>query len=548
MRDTKLPPASDFAVDTLPFADSSTFASLEQYAGQLPMKDDASMFFWLITNTTNAYNHDKLLIWLNGGPGCTSLDGVFMENGPFQFSGANQLVPRSHSFSEQFDVLYIDQPFGTGFSSSNSTYYEHTFVSGTHTLLEFLERFYTVFPELRKRQLFLAGESEAGTYIPYLADAILDMPEPKFDLRGLMIGNGWVDPFPMYMSYLELLRRRSMLTPNVQSKLETEMARCAREFNRAPQPVHTSKCEGTASVFLDDGGPAPGMCYNQYDLRLTDTHPSCGMNWPPEVGVFTEYLNRKDVQAAINVRKAPSVWTECNNAVHRMLSHDESPPSVILLPSILEQVPVLFFVGTEDYLCNEVGTEWTVGNLTWAGDTGFSSLRKRSVWTINGHQVGVVESDRGLTYARIHNASHMVGVDRPRELLDLFTLFTNASSDNLHFRSSFRSSDITQPVSQSHVWIGFIILIALLVIVLAAIVAVVCRARLFAWWVKRRGYGSLGRDDALALYEGLDDAFVMSEFSFKPIRKSVDHNGLLLDESMASSPDDDMEIPRPRLE
>ncbi|KAJ2550532.1 Cell death protease [Coemansia sp. RSA 1878] len=546
MRAPKLPPKSDFAVDTLPFADSPAFASLEQYAGQLPMSDEASMFFWVITNTTNTFNHDKLLVWLNGGPGCSSLDGVFMENGPFKFSGANQLVPRAFSFSEQFDVLYIDQPFGTGFSTSNTTSFEHTFVGGTQTLLEFLQRFYEVFPDLRKRQLFLAGESEAGTYIPYLADAVLNMPEP-FDLRGLMIGNGWVDPFPMYMSYAELLRRRNMLTPNVQLKLETEMARCAREFTRAPQPVHTSKCESVAGVFLDDGGPEPGMCYNQYDLRLTDTHPSCGMNWPPEVGVFTEYLNRKDVQHAINVRKAPSVWKECNNAVHRMLSNDESPPSVTLLPSILEHVPVLFFVGTEDYLCNEVGTEWTVGNLSWAGDIGFSSLRKRSVWTIDGEQVGSVESDRGLTFARIYNASHMVGVDRPRELLDLFTLFTNASASNLRFRSSFRSSEITQPMPlQSHVWIGFIGLIATIVVLVG--VAVACRERLFTWWVKRRGYGSVDRpDDVRALNDGLDDAFVMSEVSFKPIiRKSVDH-GLLLDESMASSPDDDIEIPRPRL-
>ncbi|KAJ1858116.1 Cell death protease [Coemansia sp. RSA 1822] len=546
-RDTELPPKSDFAVDTLPFADSTAFASLEQYAGQLPMSSSASMFFWLISNTTNAFNHDKLLIWLNGGPGCTSLDGVFMENGPFKFSGA-QLVPRAHSFSEQFDVLYIDQPFGTGFSTANTTDYEHTFVNSTQTLLEFLQRFYEVFPEMRKRQLFLAGESEAGTYIPYLADAVLKMPEStRFDLRGLMIGNGWVDPFPMYMSYLELLRRRNMLTSNVQAKLESEMSRCAREFSRAPQPVHTSRCESIASVFLDDGGPEPGMCYNQYDLRLTDSHPSCGMNWPPEVGVFTDYLNRKDVQQAINVQKAPSVWTECNNAVHRALGRDESPPSVTLLPSILQQVPVLFFVGAEDYLCNEVGTEWTVGNLTWAGDTGFSSTRKRSVWTIDGQQVGSVESDRGLTYALIHNASHMVGVDRPRELLDLFTLFTNASSSNLRFRSSFRSSDVTQPMpSQSHIWIvASIVLVALVVV--GGVVA--CRARLFAWWVERRGYGSLGPvDDAEAVDDRLDDAFVMSEFSFKPVLKSVDHNGLLLDDSMASSPDDDIQIPPPRVD
>ncbi|KAJ2344784.1 Cell death protease [Coemansia sp. RSA 2618] len=329
------------------------------------------------------------------------------------------------------------------------------------------------------------------------------------------------------------------------------MDRCTREFNRAPQSVHTDVCESIAGVFLDDGGPEPGMCYNQYDLRLTDTHPACGMNWPPEVGVFTDYLNRRDVQAAVNVHNAPARWAECNNAVNRLLHKDRSPPSASLLPGILQHIPVLFFVGAEDYLCNYVGTEWTIGNLTWAGATGFSPARRRDEWSIDNAIVGSVESDRGLTYALVHNASHMVGVDRPREMLDLFTLFTNASADNLRFRSSFRAADISQPLPpHSHRWLGAGIAIAVLFVFAMGFV---CRARLFAWWLKRRpqGYDSVGRSDDDTLVasrqtlddndDSLDDAFVMSDFSFKPVlRRSIDHSSLLLDDSMASSPDDDL--------
>ncbi|KAJ1993369.1 Cell death protease [Coemansia umbellata] len=534
------------------------------------------MFFWLVTNTTNTQNQDKLVVWLNGGPGCTSLDGLFMENGPFKFSGPNELKFRDYSLSQQFDVLYIDQPFGTSFSVAKLDDYAKSFKDASRTLLDFFENFYKVFPEYRQRQLYLAGESEAGTYIPYLANDILQMPESdRFNLGGLMIGNGWIDPYPMYMSYIELLRERSLLTPNIQKKILNLMDECTHEFNRAPQPVHTDICEHIPIVFIDEGGPSPGICYNQYDLRLTDTMPACGMNWPTEVGMFTDYFNRKDVQQAINVKggMAPAKWVECNTTPNAMLKADTSPPAVNFLKSILDHVPVLLFVGKEDYLCNYIGIEWSLGNLTWAGTQGFSAKSKRADWTIGGSVVGQIHSDRGLTYALVHDASHMVGVDKPREILDLFTAFTNSSATNLRFTSSLRTAPgenntIAMPPPQNNQsnglgvgkWIG---LSFLLVLALLFFCCFLCRRRLFNWWIKRRGYSRDGiqraDDDGLVASRGnrnwqefgrmldedeMDDAFMMSEFSFtnpSKLRKNITVEELLLDDDAASSPDEDVD-------
>ncbi|KAJ2854860.1 Cell death protease [Coemansia erecta] len=558
-----LPSQKDLLVTQIPFQDAPEFTSLRQYAGQLPILSDKEvMFFWLISNQTNTENQDKLIIWLNGGPGCTSLDGVFMENGPYKFNGANKLGFRDHSLSQQFDVLYIDQPFGTGFSMAGINSFAHTFKEATKHLMSFLDKFYSVFPYYHKRKLYLAGESEAGTYIPYLADAILGMPEEeRYELGGLMLGNGWIDPYPMYMSYVDILRENNLLTKEIQTKMLQKMDKCTREFNRAPQPVHTNICETIPLVFLDEGGPSPGMCYNMYDLRLTDTQPACGMNWPPEVSLFTNYLNRKDVQKALNVHPelAPKVWKECSSATNVALQSDTSPPSSKLLPGILDSVPVLFFVGQTDYLCNHIGIEWTIGNMTWAGSTGFSSEAKRSKWTVNDEAAGSVVSDRGLTYALVFNASHMVGVDKPREILDLFTAFTNASAKNLKFSSSFRSLDtptaappltpVTPPNGSMSValsrWIG--IGFALFLVLLLAL-CLVCRKQLFAWWIefRRRRAGMRRLDDGSRLSSdgGLDDAFVMTEFDFAKVRESqsrrYDVEGLLLDDDMASSPDEEV--------
>ncbi|KAJ2230130.1 Cell death protease [Coemansia sp. RSA 485] len=558
-----LPSQKDLEVSQLPFQDAAEFASLRQYAGQLPILSEKDvMFFWLINNATNTENQDKLVIWLNGGPGCTSLDGVFMENGPYKFDGPNRLEFRDHSLSQQFDVLYIDQPFGTGFSVSSMKNYAHTFKEATKYLMEFLDKFYQVFPEYRERKLYLAGESEAGTYIPYLADSILKMPEDeRYKLGGLMLGNGWIDPYTMYMSYVDILRENKLLTSEVQTKMLKKMDQCTREFNRAPQPVHTNICESIPSIFLNEGGPSPGTCYNMYDLRLTDTQPACGMNWPPEVSYFTRYLNRKDVQTALNVQPglAPTTWRECNSGTNIALQSDTSPPSSKLLPGVLDTVPVLFFVGQKDFLCNYIGIEWAIGNMTWAGATGFTNDAKKAEWTVGGQPAGSVVSDRGLTYALVYDASHMVGVDRPREILDLFTAFTNASSVNLHFASSFRSLDTptAPPTSPTPVpteasmglpqWIGIGFGLFL---VLFLVVGLLRRKQLFAWWIgfRRQSAGMQRLNDNVDDHgfggSDMDNAFVMSVFDFNKQReqrtRGYDVEGLLLDDDMASSPDEEV--------
>ena len=121
---------------------------------------------------------------------------------------------------------------------------------------------------------------------------------------------------------------------------------CIKEYNRAPQPVHVTKCEDIADVFLKKYGPSDDLCYNVYDLRLNDTRPECGMNWPDSVSNMTRYMQRQDVYNALNIQpgKIPKVWTECDNAVSRHLHNDKSKSASRILQSVLESVPVVIFV------------------------------------------------------------------------------------------------------------------------------------------------------------------------------------------------------------
>lgn len=95
----------------------------ESYAGRLPITTNSStnsslneLFFWFFPSE-NELATNEIVIWLNGGPGCSSMDGLLQESGPFLWqSGTYSPQPNPFSWTNLTNVIYIDQPIGTGLS------------------------------------------------------------------------------------------------------------------------------------------------------------------------------------------------------------------------------------------------------------------------------------------------------------------------------------------------------------------------------------------------------------------------------------------------
>lgn len=92
----------------------------ESYAGLLPISDDPNetrkLFFWFFPSTLPGGSED-VTIWLNGGPGCSSLSGMLTENGPFLWqAGTLEPTPNSYSWSNLTNMLFVEQPVGVGYS------------------------------------------------------------------------------------------------------------------------------------------------------------------------------------------------------------------------------------------------------------------------------------------------------------------------------------------------------------------------------------------------------------------------------------------------
>ncbi|OMH85193.1 Pheromone-processing carboxypeptidase kex1 [Zancudomyces culisetae] len=476
-----------YKVSALPRIADQRLLEIESYAGKLGEEGESNnLFFWLARNTTNTKNKDKLVVWLNGGPGCTSLDGLFLENGPFEFDLMGNLVKREHSFTDQVDVLYIDQPIGTGYSrggAGGKVDYARTYEEANTNLLRFLREFFRVFAEYKGREVVFSGESMAGTYLLYLARSLKETQE--INVKGIMIGNGWMDSKRTYESYHTFIQQKDLVVKESLMEIQRLTNDCTKQYGSSKGPVTSDICESILNVLQYDNKVGEKKCYNVYDVRLISQKPECGMDWPPAINRMYKYVKDPQVQTALNLNTSDHVdWSECNNGVSEALSKDQTSNSAIgLIPEVLEAYPVLLFAGDQDLICNVLAHEWTIGNLTWNGDTGFSlpdskptmdsstfSLKDYPLWLAGPEKnpIGTYHSERNLTYSIIYNASHMVGVDKPLEMLLLLSKFASLDSSNI---AKYITSPRTIPTKTSVVSNGIILFLSF-AILLAIILAI----------------------------------------------------------------------------
>lgn len=145
--------ASDYFVKSLPGAPSPL---LKMHAGHVEITPEhhGNMFFWLFQNRHIA-NRQRTVIWLNGGPGCSSMDGALMEVGPYRVNEDGTLRLSEGSWDEFSNILFVDNPVGTGFSYVDGDSYVTELDEMADQMVVFLEKFFKLFPEFSQDDVSL---------------------------------------------------------------------------------------------------------------------------------------------------------------------------------------------------------------------------------------------------------------------------------------------------------------------------------------------------------------------------------------------------------
>ena len=149
------------------------------YSGYVALNGTTKNIHYVLVESRNDWTTDPLVIWFNGGPGCSSMLGWGTENGPWVMKTFGTTFERNpYSWNNKANVLYIDQPAGVGFSYADCTSAPADCVFNDTTTgvdnLSFIKGWYEKFPEYKQHNLTISGESYAGIYGPTMANAIVE--------------------------------------------------------------------------------------------------------------------------------------------------------------------------------------------------------------------------------------------------------------------------------------------------------------------------------------------------------------------------------------
>ena len=405
--------------------------NFDQYSGYITVDstNGRALFYYFVESQNDPAN-DPVTLWLNGGPGCSSLDGFFYEHGPFHFDrsafGKNDsLYLNEWAWNKVSNVIYLEAPAGVGYSYSNtSTDYNTNDNKTAEDNYQFLLNFFESYPEFATNDFYIAGESYAGIYVPTLAYLVheknLAGNNPKINLKGILVGNGVTDETFDGVSYLQFAYNHALYSPNLYSKL---LAGGCLVANAPPS------CDKLLIQMYNDIGNV-----NQYDIYGTcyqgpffeyNYHPllkGVGES-PPCINslALTEYTNSPAVRAALHALPASQIgpWMICSDKVH----YKKLYPSVLYAYQTLTQnYRVLVYSGDTDGAVPYVGTiEWI---QTLQGDS--TPVADWVAWELETQLAGyytVYDAPYPLNFVTVKGAGHMVPQYKPPQAYKMYSGF-----------------------------------------------------------------------------------------------------------------------------
>lgn len=445
--------------------------SSKSIAGYMDIKgskyDDSGenkhLFFWMFekrpskeNETTETIKDDEipLIVWLTGGPGCSSTLALLTENGPCKVNKDGETTYKNEfSWTESAHVLWLDQPAGVGFSYGDVNDKNEEMIA--EDAYYFMQAFYTTYPEYLKNPLYIVGESYGGHYAPAIAHRIFvgnqndnvvedvaavgasgrklrstKSDQLKINLSGLGIGNGLTSPEEQYKWYPDMMYNNShhieiinkaeynAMKDNVVPHCTSLIHTC----NKGESMVDKFACQ-TAFLVCNAGLTSPYTMtgLNPYDIReKCKVRPLCY-----DFSHVDHWLNLERVQKSLNVHGRPHHWASCNFDINMQFHEDWMKDFSNYVAVLLNaNIPVLIYAGDVDFICNYMGNKaWTL-NLEWKQSNEFQSATDHD-WN-NGSGLARTTSSNGLfTFLQVHDAGHMVPSDQPKVALEMITNFIN---------------------------------------------------------------------------------------------------------------------------
>jgi len=400
------------------------------YAGYITVNESSgkNLFYWLV-QSQHSPSSDPLILWLQGGPGCSGLLGLMMEHGPVHPTQDGGLQPNPWSWNRFANLLYVESPVGVGFSFSKTPSDYNTDNNQTAAdNLAFLHGFLDRFPEYSGNPLWIAGESYGGDYVPQLVSRILADPDPPLrqSLKGFAIGNpvfscqAWKNTANSI--YVDLFYYHGLI-PFSQFWMWRQT--CGATPPTVP-PGYGSCDDFLTSITALIGNFDPDNLYTNFFTGNASLGPGPAAGTPIQ-NLTNTYLNRADVQAAIHAQ--PAVWTQCcaeegQSGGSCLLNYTNTWSDMLpLYQQFFTDAPelqILIYSGDTDIAtCPHAYAQLCLSELQRPLAPG--GLWRP--WVVDQQTAGYVEVHDRYTYATVKGAGHEVPLFQPAAAYQLLTRF-----------------------------------------------------------------------------------------------------------------------------
>ncbi|CAL4903752.1 unnamed protein product [Urochloa decumbens] len=462
----------DAQVTRLPGFEGAQLPS-KHYAGYVTVNEKlGSRLFYYLVQSERDPTSDPVVLWLNGGPGCSSFDGFVYEHGPFNFEsgGSTGSLPKlrlnPYSWSKVSSVIYLDSPVGVGLSyaKDKSTAYRTGDLHTAHDLHTFLLKWFQLYPEFLNNPFYIAGESYAGIYIPTLSHEVVkgihDGVKPTINFKGYMVGNGVCDTKFDGNALVPFAHGMGLISDDMYKETSTEC-----QGNYWNYSASSDKC-GTALSKVNQAIAELNIydilepCYHSKNIEVTRQNSSTpqsfrdlgvtdkplpvrtrmlGRAWPlgapvragrvpswQELGVAvpcmndevaTAWLNNDSVRSAIHAEPVSSIgpWVLCTDALS-VFNHDAGSMIIYHKNLTRQGYRALIYSGDHDMCVPYTGSE------AWIASLGYKVVDSWRPWFADEDVSGYTQVyDNGLTFATIKGAGHTVPEYKPQEALAFYS-------------------------------------------------------------------------------------------------------------------------------
>ncbi|CAG9858687.1 unnamed protein product [Phyllotreta striolata] len=404
------------------------FGPTDQDWGHVAVRSEAYIFWWLHYTTANVtkYTDRPLIIWLQGGPGGSSTGyGNFVELGPLDLD----LQPRNTSWVQWANILFVDNPVGTGFSYvENNEKLTRNNTEIANDFLVFWREFLEKIPDFKKVPTYIFCESYGGKMTAEIAlviDQARKSGKIETNLKGVALGDSWISPVDSILGYAPYLFSLGQIDKRGYNNIMKVANQIKADLDRGDAPSASELWDTVdEKIFENTYG------VDMYNI-LTKIQGESKGNRKVRIGLSLKDDDDDTLDNIMNNKVGPALglsqhWTSENSDVFNALFADFMNPVTTIVERLLNEtdITVAVYNGQLDLIVETPGTYKWVEDLHFK-DKSLWEAASRSGFAVNGYYEGYRKKHGKFSFYWVDRAGHMVPKDNPSAMYYILNDVTN---------------------------------------------------------------------------------------------------------------------------